>query len=50
MEYRTENLPELLVRSQVILSAIPGETLVEVFLEWMKQLQQCVDMIGEFTG
>jgi hypothetical protein len=36
---RAENLSELLVRIQVILRAIPGETLVDVFLEWMKRLQ-----------
>jgi hypothetical protein len=38
MEYRAENLSELLVRIQVILTAIPTETLAEVFLEWMKRL------------
>jgi hypothetical protein len=31
-----ENLSELLVCIQVILRAMPGETLVEVFLKWMK--------------
>jgi hypothetical protein len=34
--YRAENLSELLVRIQVILRAIPSETLVEVFLQWIK--------------
>jgi hypothetical protein len=36
--YQAENLSELLVRIQVILRVIPGETLVEIFLEWMKRL------------
>jgi hypothetical protein len=31
MGYRAENFSELLVRIQVILRVIPGETLVEVF-------------------
>jgi hypothetical protein len=39
MEYRAENLSELLARIQVISRAIPGETLVEGFLEWVKRLQ-----------
>jgi hypothetical protein len=47
MWYCAENLSELLVRIQVILRAIPDETLVEVFLEWMKQLQRGIDMNGE---
>jgi hypothetical protein len=34
--YRAENLSELSFRIQVILRAIPGEPLVEVFLEHMK--------------
>jgi hypothetical protein len=50
MGYHAENLSELLVRIQVILKAIPGETLVEVFLERMKRLQRCIDMNGEFVG
>jgi hypothetical protein len=31
------------------LSAIPSEIFVEVFLEWIKQLQWCIDMNGEFV-
>jgi hypothetical protein len=31
MGYRAENLSEVLVRIQVILTAIPGEILIEVF-------------------
>jgi hypothetical protein len=50
MGYRAENLCELLVRIQVIVRAIPGEILIEVFLEWMKRLQQSIDMNGEFLG
>jgi hypothetical protein len=50
MGYRAENLSELMVRIQVILRAIPSETFVEVFLEWMKQLQRCIDMNGESLG
>jgi hypothetical protein len=49
MGYHAENLSELLVRIQVILRAIQGERLVEVFLEWMKRLQRCIDMNGEFV-
>jgi hypothetical protein len=33
MGYHIKNLFELLVRIEVILRAIPGETLVEIFLE-----------------
>jgi hypothetical protein len=50
MGYRAENLSELLIGIQVILTAIPGETLIEVFLEWMKRLQRCIDRNGEFVG
>jgi hypothetical protein len=50
MGCHAENLSELLVRTQVILRAIPGETFIEVFLEWMKRLQQCIDTNGEFVG
>jgi hypothetical protein len=49
MGYRAENLSELLVHIQVILRAIPGETLVEVFLKWLKRLQRCLDTNGEFV-
>jgi hypothetical protein len=50
MGYRAENSSELLVRIRVILMAIPSEKLTEVFLEWMKRLQQCIDMNGELVG
>jgi hypothetical protein len=36
MEYRVDNLFGLLARIQVIARAIPGETLVEIFFEWME--------------
>jgi hypothetical protein len=39
MGYRADNLSELLARIQVILRAIPGETVVEIFLKWTKRLQ-----------
>jgi hypothetical protein len=47
MRYCAENLSEPLVGIQVILRVIPGEILVEVFLEWMKRLQRCIDIDGE---
>jgi hypothetical protein len=50
MGYRTENRSELLAGIQVIVRAILGETLVEIFLEWIKQLQRRFDMNGEFVG
>jgi hypothetical protein len=50
MEYRAENSSELLFRIQVIFKVIPGETLIEIFLEWTKQLQRCIDMNGEHVG
>jgi hypothetical protein len=50
MGYGAENLSELLVRIQVILRAMPGEPSVRVFLEWMKQLQRCIDITGEYSG
>jgi hypothetical protein len=49
MGYHAESLSELLVRIQVILRAIPGETLVDVCLEWMKRLQRCIGMNGELV-
>jgi hypothetical protein len=49
MKYRAENLAQLLGRFQVISRAIPGELLVECFLERMKRLQRCVDLNGEFV-
>jgi hypothetical protein len=48
--YRAESLSELLVRIQVILAEIPRETLNAVFLEWMKRLQKCVQVDGEYVG
>jgi hypothetical protein len=48
MGYRAENLLRLLLCIQVVSRAIPGETLIEAFLEWMKQLQRCIEMNGEF--
>jgi hypothetical protein len=50
MRYRAENSSELLVRIQVIVMTIPGETVVDAFLEWMKGLQRCIDINREFAG
>jgi hypothetical protein len=50
MEYRDENLSGFLARIQVFLSSIPGETFVGIFLEWMKQLEPCIDVNGEYVG
>jgi hypothetical protein len=50
MGYRGENLFGFLVRIQVFLRAIPGETFIGVFLEWMKQLEPCIDMNGKYLG
>jgi hypothetical protein len=50
MEYCAETPFELLVRIQVILAEIPGETLNAVFLEWMERLQKCVQADGEYVG
>jgi hypothetical protein len=50
MGYRAENLFGPRVRIQAILRASPGETLVEVFLEWMKRLQRYIEVNGEFVG
>jgi hypothetical protein len=47
--YRDENLCELLTRIPVIWKAIPGETSVEVFLEWMERLQLPIDINGKFV-
>jgi hypothetical protein len=49
MGYRAEFLSELLVRVQVILRAMTDETSVGVFLEWMKRLQGCIDITGEYV-
>jgi hypothetical protein len=50
MGCRAENFAELLVCIQVILTAISGEILIGVFLEWMKRLQRCIDMNREYAG
>jgi hypothetical protein len=50
MGYRAETLPELLVRSRVILAEILRETLNAVFLEWMERLQKCVQVDSEYVG
>jgi hypothetical protein len=50
MEYRAETLSELLVRIRVILAEIPRETLNTVFLEWMEQMEKCVQVDGEYVG
>jgi hypothetical protein len=50
MEYRAETPSELLARIWVILAEIPRETLNSVFLEWMEQLQKCVQVDGEDAG
>jgi histone-lysine N-methyltransferase SETMAR len=45
-----ETPSELLVRIQVIPAEFPRETLNTVFLEWMEQLQKCVQADGEYVG
>jgi hypothetical protein len=50
MGYRAETPSELLVRIRVILAEILRETLNAAFLEWMEQLQKCVQVDGEYTG
>jgi hypothetical protein len=50
MGYRAEAPSEFLVRIRVILAEIPRETLNAVFLEWMEQLQKCVQVDGEYVG
>jgi hypothetical protein len=50
MGYRAETPSEFLVRIRVILVEIPRETLNAVFLEWMEQLQKCVQVDGEYVG
>jgi hypothetical protein len=47
--YWAETPSELLVRIRVILAEIPRETLNAVFLEWMEQLQKCVQVDGEYV-
>jgi hypothetical protein len=50
MGYRAETPSELLFRIRVILVAIPRESLNAIFLEWMKQLQKCVQVDCEYVG
>jgi hypothetical protein len=50
MGYRVETPSELLARIRVILAEIPRETLNAVLLEWMKRLQNWVQVDGEYVG
>jgi hypothetical protein len=50
MGYCAETSSECLVRIRVILAEIPQETLNAVFLEWMEQLQKCVQVDSEYVG
>jgi hypothetical protein len=50
MGYRADTPSELLVRIRVILAEIPREILKAVFLEWMEQLQKCMQVDGEYVG
>jgi hypothetical protein len=50
MGYRAETLSELLVHIRVILAESPRKTLNAVFLEWMKRLQKCMQVDGEYAG
>jgi cbb3-type cytochrome oxidase subunit 1 len=50
MGYGAETPSELFVHIRVILAEIPRETLDTVFLEWMEQLQKCVQVNGEQVG
>jgi hypothetical protein len=50
MGYRAETSAELLVCIRVILVEIPRGHLNAVFLEWMEQLQKCVQVDGEYAG
>jgi hypothetical protein len=49
MGYRVETASQFLVRIRVILAEIPRETLNPVFLEWMEQLQRCVQVDDEYV-
>jgi hypothetical protein len=49
MGYRAETPPELLVRIRAILAEIPRKTVNAVFLEWMEQLQKCVQVDCEYV-
>jgi hypothetical protein len=48
--HRAETPSELLVRIRIILAEILREILNVVFLEWMKRLQKCVQVNGEYVG
>jgi hypothetical protein len=50
MGYRAETPSKLLVHIRVILAEIPRETLNAVLLEWMEQLQNCVQVECEYVG
>jgi hypothetical protein len=50
MGYRAETPSEFLVRIRVILVEIPREILHPAFLEWMEQLQKCVEVDDEYVG
>jgi hypothetical protein len=41
---------EIDASQRVILAEIPRETLNTVFLEWIEQLQKCVQVDGEHVG
>jgi hypothetical protein len=50
MVYCAGTPSEPLVRIRVILAEIPRETLNAVFLEWMEQLQKCMQVDVEHVG
>jgi cation transport regulator ChaB len=50
MEYRAETPSELPVRIRGILAEITWDILNAAFLEWMEQLQKCVQVDGEYVG
>jgi hypothetical protein len=50
MGYRAETPSELLVRFRVTLAEMPRETSNTVFLEWMEQLQKCVQVDDKYVG
>jgi hypothetical protein len=49
MGYRAETPSEFCVHIRVILAEIQRETLNAVFLEWMEQLQKCVQVDCEYV-
>jgi hypothetical protein len=49
MGYRAATPSEHLVRIRVILAEIPRETLNIIFLEWMKRLQKCFQVDGQYV-